>query len=53
MRFLLLITAIVIASCSPVKEDSINYRTKYPDSATMGAAEDASRTNFNENSFNR
>ena len=53
MRILLLIVAIAFTSCSPIKEEPRNYTTKYPDSATMGAAEDASRTNFDENSFNR
>jgi hypothetical protein len=52
MRILLLVMAIALTSCSPIKEEPRNYATKYPDSATMGAAEDASKTNFNENSFN-
>jgi hypothetical protein len=54
MRLLLLAFAgMLLMSCSPVSNNSRELPTKYPDSATMGAAEDASKTKFDENSFNR
>ena len=49
----ILLTSIVLASCSPVEIKSRELSTKYPDSATMGAAEDASKNAFDENSFNK
>lgn len=40
MKFLLVILALVLSSCSPVKETE-EYNTKYPDAPTMQSAENA------------
>jgi len=51
--FLLVVAGAVLTSCSPLPDNSRELPTRYPDSATMGAAEDASKTKFDENSFNK
>lgn len=52
MRWLLVVLLMTLASCSPVQQ-SREYQTKYPDSATMGAAADANTKTFNEHSFDK
>ena len=39
MRLTLVLIAIILSSCTPVKE--AEYETKYPDTPTMQSAEDA------------
>lgn len=40
MKFLLILSLLVLSSCSPVQQKE-EYRTNYPDTPTMQSAEDA------------
>jgi uncharacterized protein YceK len=51
-KIILGLVLLVVSGCSPVSEYK-SEPTKYPNAPTMQAAEDASKTKFDESSFDK
>jgi hypothetical protein len=47
-KYLLLLPLFLLVSCSESNYDSRELPTKYPDSATMGSAEDIAKELYNK-----